>query len=371
MMALGAPLFPNELVEPILWHPVIFAYALVISGADLIILASLAYISRRMTKAIPLLLVLGVSFFSAALLGPLADLRQPSRAPLIFSLAHLVPTETHPGFSFIALYANLWLILIILSVIFLLFYQSYHLHLKSQAGGRLRILYRILSLGVGNEERYKKLKPFLTLLAAITIIPAVLWGIYPSVLVVFQTWLFLWRNWAILPLIFFADTFVASTAAAILVYYIIKLAHLDYDVLSPLLKVHSAGCVSVAGLLGVQLLLWNQWFDGSPLNTAFDVVVPIIYYVIALLLLSFILALASLKVTKLSVFVSIVALLGVILNKWNTLVNGQLISRTGLGVLSLELPPDWLLTTLSPIAAAIFIFIVLSSIFPLEVKEGG
>jgi len=370
-VVLGGPVFPNELVEPILWHPVIFAYALVISGADLIILASLAYISGRMTKAIPLLLVLGVSFFSAALLGPLADLRQPSRAPLIFLLAHLTPTETHPGFSFIALYANLWLVLIVLSVLFLLFYQSYHLHLKSLAGGRLRNLYRILSLGVRDEERYRKLKPFLTLLAVATIIPAVLWGIYPSVLIVFQTWIFLWRNWVILPLIFFADTFVASTAAAILVYYIVKLARLDYDVLSPLLKVHSAGCVSVAGLLGVQLLLWNQWFDGSPFNAAFNVVVPIIYYVVVLLLLSSALALASLKVTKLSVLGSIVALLGVVLNKWNTLINGQLISRTGLGVLHLELPPNWLLLTLSPIAAAIFIFIVLSSIFPLEVKEIG
>lgn len=370
-MVLGAPLFPNELIEPILWHPVIFSYALVISGADLIILASLAYISRRMTKAIPLLLVLGVSFFSAALLGPLADLRQPSRAPLTFLLAHLVPTETLPGFSFIALYSYLWLILIALSVIFLLFYQSYHLHLKSLAGGRLSYLYRVLSLGVKDEERYRKLKPLLTLLAILTIMPAVFWGVYPSVLLVFQTWIFLWRNWVILPVIFFADTFVASTAVAVLVYYIIKLARLDYDVLSPLLKVHSAGCVSVAGLLGVQLLLWNQWFEGSALNSAFNVVVPIIYYAIALLMLSFVLALVSLKAVKLSILVSIVALLGVILNKWNTLVHGQLISRTGLGVLSLQLPPDWLLTTLSPIAAAVFIFIVLSSIFPLEVKEVG
>ncbi len=370
-MSLGAPLFPNELAEPILWHPVLFAYALVISGADLIILASLAYISKRMTKVIPLLLVLGVSFFSAALLGPLADLRQPSRAPLIFLLAHLSPTETNPGFSFIALYANLWLMLIVLSLAFLLFYQSYSMHLKSLTAGRLRRFYSLLSLGVKDEKRYKKLTPIITVISLLTITPAVLWGVYPSVLLVFQTWLFLWRSWVILPLIFFADTFVASTAATLLVYFIVKMGRLEEEVVNPLLKIHSAGCVSVAGLLGVQLLLWNQWFEGAEVYAAFNVVVPVIYLVIATLTLSFLLALASLKVARLSILVSVAALLGVVMNKWNTLVNGQLVSRTGLGVLDLHLPSDWLLTTLSPIAAAIFIFVILSSIFPLEVKEVG
>ncbi|MEM3613749.1 MAG: hypothetical protein QW158_02460 [Nitrososphaerales archaeon] len=370
-MSLSAPLFPNELAEPILWHPVIFAYALVISGADLIILASLAYISRRMMKAIPLLLVLGVSFFSAALLGPLADLRQPSRASLIYSLAHLFPTATNPGFSFIALYANLWLLLLILSIAFLLIYQSYPMHLKSLEGGRLKSLYKVFSLGVSDEERYRRLASLITVIAILTIIPAVLWGVYPSVLLVFQTWIFLWRSWVILPMIFFADTFVASTAAALLVYFIIKLGKLDQEVVSPLLKIHSAGCVSVTGLLGVQLLLWNQWFEESALYSAFNVVVPIIYFVIATLLLSFLLALASLKVPRLSIIVSIVALVGVVMNKWNTLVNGQLISRTGMGLFDLHLPTDWLLTTISPIAAAILIFVILSSLFPLEVREVG
>ena len=71
--------YPNEAAEPLLWHPVLFAYTLLVSGADLLILAALAYLTGSLRKAIPLMTMLGIGFFAVVLAGPLADLRSPHR----------------------------------------------------------------------------------------------------------------------------------------------------------------------------------------------------------------------------------------------------------------------------------------------------
>jgi len=70
----------NEFAQSIIWEPVAFSYALLISGADLLLLAALALLSGYLRRAIPMFLILGLSFFSVILLGPLADLALPHRA---------------------------------------------------------------------------------------------------------------------------------------------------------------------------------------------------------------------------------------------------------------------------------------------------
>ncbi len=352
-----------------IWDPVVFAYALVISGADLLVLAALAYLSNRLTKAIPLFLVIGISFFSPVLLGPLADLKQPQRAPLLFVIPNITPTPTHPGFSLIALYGILWVATFALGLAFLLIYFSFSMHVKSKDGGKLKPLFSILSLGVKDENTYRRLNPILKVIAAVLLVPALMWGIYPSILLLLQTWIFIWRSWALLPAIFFAEAFVTSTAATLFVYFMIRFGSFEENVLTPLLKIHGVACLSVSGLLALQLMMWNLWFDGSVVYESFGLVLPLIYVVIASMILSSFLALVSTRLHMLSIMVSIVALFGVLINKWNTIVNGQLASRTGLAVLDLHLPPNWLLTTMSPITAAIAIFVVLSWIFPLEVSK--
>ncbi|MBP1449534.1 MAG: hypothetical protein JZD41_05950 [Thermoproteus sp.] len=97
-------LYPNEFAEPVIWLPTIFAYALLIAGAGLLILALAAYLFNRMARHVPLLLVLGISLFAPVLLGPLADLRAPDRAYMMMMLSpRIFPTEGNPGVSIIAL----------------------------------------------------------------------------------------------------------------------------------------------------------------------------------------------------------------------------------------------------------------------------
>ena len=361
-------LYPNELIEYILWQPVMFSYAFLISGADLFILAAIGYITKKFLKAVPFLTVLAVSFFAVLLLGPLADLHQPQRAYLIYSNPRLISTPSNPGFSFISLHAILWLITLILGIIFLLLFYTYPMRLRAESGGRLRPLYKAFSFGVKTKEDYEKLRSPTLIVSCALLTISTFWGVYPASLFVSQTWLIAWREWTLLPITFYVDTFVASTAAGIFVYYLMKGRWMEAEVIDPLLKIHTAGSISVAGLLGLQILLWNNRLETS--LKGLSILLPLIYVVMVMMSISFLLSLASLKMRVLSIFVSIVALFGVAINKWNVIVNGQLINRSG-EVLSLQLPAGWQLLAASPILAAIAIFIILSSLFPLEVREVG
>lgn len=363
--------YPNEAAAPIVWDPVVFAYTFLISGADMIILASLAYITKRLTRAIPMLLVLGISFFATVLFGPLADLRSPHKAALIFSHPHIAPTAENPSISFLALQSTLWIVGMVLSVAFVLLYFSYHMRIKANGGGRLSMLYKLLSLGIRDEASYNRLQPILKTLAILNILPMTFWAIYPASLMVSQTWVFLWRNWATLVFAYYADTFVVATAISILVHFVMKAGRVDPEVINPLLKVHAAGSISVASITALQLAIWWFWFGYSPVNQSLSVVTPFMYLTIVLLSTSFLLSVVSMRFPVASIFVSLVAFSGTIVNKWNIVINGQLVPATGLGVLELHLPPNWLMLTMSPISLGVFIFLVLSSIFPLEVTKLG
>jgi predicted membrane protein len=123
--------YPNEVAEPLLWHPVLFAHTLLVSGANLLKLAALAYLTGSPRKAIPLMTMLGIRFFADVLAGPLADLRSPHKAYLIFTSPHITPSPTNPGISLVAFQTFAWLIALILSIVFALLTFSYYAHQAS------------------------------------------------------------------------------------------------------------------------------------------------------------------------------------------------------------------------------------------------
>ncbi|MEM4303484.1 MAG: hypothetical protein QXH32_08290 [Candidatus Caldarchaeum sp.] len=362
--------FPNEAAEPLLWHPVLFAYTLLISGADMLILASLAYLSGSLRRAIPLMTMLGIGFFAVVLLGPLADLRSAHRAPLIFTSAHLVSTPNNPGMSLIALQTYAWAIALVLSIVFAILTFSYYSHQASlTATGVRRTVYQMFSLGVTTPEKYRRAGFAAKAVAVAMLLPLTLWGIYPASMLFTQTWNPVWRGWPLLPVIYFADTFVVATAVFILVYYLWRLKAIEREVLSPILKIHAAGSLSVAALTGLQVAVW--WLWSPSMAEMVTPLLPLMYAVIGLLLLSFFLSLLSIRYPLASIAVSIVALAGTLTNKWNILINGQLVSKTGLAFLEAELHGPWVLETVAPAAAGIALFILLSTVFPLEVREHG
>jgi predicted membrane protein len=362
--------FPNEIAEPLLWHPVLFAYTLLVSGADLLILSALAYLSGSLRKAIPLMTMLGIGFFAVVLTGPLADLRSPHRAYLIFVQPHVIPTTTNPGISLTAFQSIAWLTALILSILFALLTFSYYSHQASViSSGFRKTLYRAFSLGVTTVEKYGKVEMAARIVAVLMLPFLTLWGIYPASLFITQTWNPAWRSWALLPVTYFADTFVVATALFMLVYFLWRYSALEREVVVPVLKIHAAGSLSVAALTGLQMAVW--WFWSPATAETVSPLIPLMYLVIALLLLSFFLSLMAMRYPSAMPAVSLVAMAGTFANKWNIIVNAQLISKTGLAFLEAGLGGLWLLETAAPIALGVAVFIFLSMIFPLEVREGG
>ena len=362
--------FPNEAAEPLLWHPVLFAYTLLVSGADLLILAALAYLSGSLRRAIPLMTMLGIAFFAVVLAGPLADLRSPQRAYFIFANPHIVPTSTNPGISLIAFQSIAWLIALTLSALFALFTFSYYSHQASLSStGFKRSLYRFFSLGVTTAEKYGTLEKIAKVIAVLMLPFLVLWGIYPSSMFLMQTWNPAWRSWALLPVTYFADTFVVATALFMLVYFFWRYRALEREVVVPVLKIHAAGSISVAALTALQMAVW--WFWSPSTAEMVTPITPLMYVVITLLMLSFSLSFIAIRYHAAILAVSLVAMAGTFTNKWNIIVSAQLISKTGLAFLEAELEASWILETISPVALGVVVFVILSLLFPLEVSEGG
>jgi len=363
-------LYPNEFADPLVWLPTLFAYSLLISGADLLILALAAYLFGRLKRAIPLLLTLGLAFFTVVLLGPLADLRNPDRAPLLFSHAQISPTEAHPGTSLIALMGGvMWPLGWILAALFTLLYFSYSMYVKYLS--TRNPLYRILSLGVSTPERYKALRPLLKVLAALSLIPLAFWAIYPATLFVMQTNLFIWRNWTLLPAMYFADTFVTATAAAILAAWIVGRSKLQQLEVPSLLVIHGAGSVAVAALLLIQIWLWENQFGGSPFYAALTPIVEWAYVAVGLFLLTFAISLVASRYLAASLITPFTGLAATIFNKWNVIIRAQAGMKSGLTFL--EPNAEYLVHEIpmmaAIVAAGVFLAIVLTSIFPLEVRN--
>jgi len=360
-------LYPNELAKPLVWSPALFTYAFIISGIELLILAFVAYLLGRLKKAIPLLLTIGLAFFTVVLLGPLSDLKNPDRAPLLFTNAHILPTETLPGVSLIALAgAVMWPLAWVLAALFTLLYFSYPMHVKYMA--TRNPLYKILSLGVSTPERYKALKPLLKVLAALALIPLAFWAVYPPMLFVIQTNLFIWQNWTLLPVIYLTatvDTFLVALAAWIIGH------KLREELEASLTPIHVAAPIACAAFLLVQIGLWLNIFGGSPFYTSLAPVVDWSYVAIGLFLLTFALSLIALKFHAASLVASLTGLVAAILIKWNIIVRAQAGMRSGLAFL--EPGTEYLMPEIRLIvgiaAAGVFLAIVLTSIFPLEVKD--
>ncbi|MEN3047181.1 MAG: hypothetical protein ABDH63_00130 [Candidatus Caldarchaeales archaeon] len=362
--------YPNEAAQPLLWQPVLFAYTLLISGADLLILASIAYLTGFLRKAIPLLTMLGIAFFSVVLLGPLADLGSPHKAHLIFLNPHLLPTPSSPGISLISLQTVMWVVGMVLAVAFAVLTFSYHSYLASlETTGVRRAIFRAFSLGITTEREYGVAEKVAKVVAVAMLVPMVMWGMYPASMLLSQTWNPAWRSWALLPVVYFADTFVVATAIFLLTYYVWRRRSVESDVLVSTLKVHAAGSISVVALTALQMAVWYLW---SPsIASMVEPLVPFMYAAMSLLALSFLSAILAIKYPVTSVLVTVFALAGSFLNKWNILINAQLVSKTGLAYLEAELHGLWFLDMISPVAAGVAIFIVLSAIFPLEVRRSG
>jgi predicted membrane protein len=220
---------------------------------------------------------------------------------------------------------------------------------------------------VSTPERYKALKPLLKVLAALALIPLAFWAVYPAMLFVIQTNLFIWQNWTLLPVIYLTatvDTFIIGLAAWIIGH---KLRELE----TSLTPIHVAASIACAAFLLVQIGLWLNILGGSPFYTSLAPVVDWSYVAIGLFMLTFALSLIAFKFHAASLVASFTGLVAAILTKWNIIVRAQAGMKSGLAFL--EPGAEYFLPEIRVMvgiaALGVFLAIVLTSIFPLEVKD--
>ncbi len=326
--------------ETLVWQPVAFSYSFLILGADFFLIAAVAYFTRRIVEWIPACLITGLSFFSVLLLGPLADVTLPHRAWRVILNAHISSSHLYPGISVMALYGGVfWIITLFLGGITTFLY----LRKKSRESLLLKVLFVILI-------------PF-----------ALVWCIYPSTLFVTETWVWSWRSWYLLPAMFFVETFISATATLILISRIFN-KRLD----NFLLFKHSVAAFVMVYLILMQLAFWSLQVRATDFKAIYSLY-RLFIVAIVIFLITGSLAKKAASTGKGLTFIGVLALIGVAINKWNIIINGQLISRTGMGTIELNLHSWWILETLSPIALAVLIFTILSTLYPLrgEIHEGA
>lgn len=308
-------LYPNEYYEPVLWLPVMVAYTLLISlasGSALLGFLGVLFQESWLERYRLPFLKLAAASSPVILLGPLADIRHPERGIYVLFFAHLFPSETHPGSSLIAILANLWLPLV-LSVWGTLFFLNRNIRVS-----------KVLSL--------------------VGVLLALVWAFYyAGLMITSDSNLFLYNLFPTLPVVFlieavlfgvalyllfgrFEDTFTKLSAALVFAFLFLRV------------------------LESFRLFLF---FEGSPLWSVLkEVYTGQNLLVLLLSALSFMLLLLSLKFSVLKVPAQVLTLLWVLFDRWNVVVNTQLISKTTMSSLDYAVSlSHWL-----PEAVALFLF---------------
>jgi|GEM_PF-573057 predicted membrane protein len=375
----GGYVYPNEYAEPIIWLPVLIVYTIFISIASgSAILSSYAIITMRksLIKIIPLTLILAVSSSLIILLGPLADLRHPEKAYLIFTSSHIVPSSTTPGIALIALMANLWIFLAVFAILVMLLFLAPDIAEKAvNARSRFsKLIYKILSLGAKPGET----KGIHLLLAKILSYPYMAIGIiwstyYAGLLFTAVPIMYLYNLLPLLPVSFLIESLIITIFILLLALFVIYKRNIPNDVLMILTKIFFGSVAFYIIIISFEFFRLYYEFSGQPVV---DVIInrfgAINLYVLLLMILALIMGIVSSFIRSIYSLAlgSILSLIGILINRWSLIIDLQTISRTGLGYLEAGIIFEWRLIG-NMIALPLFfvaIFTVISMIYPIGKK---
>lgn len=363
--------YPNDFAEPMIWMPIVFAYAITISGSAMLFLAYIAYLLGKLRGVISHMLVVGLSLFLVLLLGPLADLKAPDNAWRMMVSPRILPNDANPGFSLMAFQgAFAWPLAVLISILFTLLYFSYPLYLKYRETGN--VIYRILSLGVSSEEKYSSLKKPLKILALVGSVVLVTWLVYPATLFM-QTSNFVWKNSMLLPIIFFTEYLMMDISILVLLVWITKTNKLEFETLRSLITIIALASASAIIALLLQVVIWMFRFEGSPYYPAFTHLYSLICIAVLLYFIALLTSLLSTRYVSLSIVASLAGISGTMASGWNLIVRAQDVARTGLGILEPHIHFAEYAMIIGLLSLSVFLIVLLSSIFPMgfETKRRG
>jgi predicted membrane protein len=350
-------MYPNEVAVGLTWLPIIATYMLFVSIASgsaillsLGVLLNIGFL-RRLT---PLLLMLSLATGLVYLLGPLADLRRPERAFYILVYPHLVPSDTYPGVSLIALMAGLmWPLLVILLVVL-----GYITLYRGMWGS---IIAKILALALA--------------------FTGIVWSTYFAPLQF--TTIPLLRVYNLTPLIpveLLLESIVLAGSIALLAL-LVHYRSLERSIAGILSQVILACGLAFIAFRIFQVFRLYTYMTGSPeVATFIDVFSTLNTVVLILAVLSSILAVhVHLRGSAISAsLLALLSLLWVFVDRWLFSVNIQSISKTSLSVIPVSLDlASWALESTAMTLLALFVYYVLYTwvirepLLKLEGSGGG
>ncbi|MFN3804668.1 MAG: NrfD/PsrC family molybdoenzyme membrane anchor subunit [Pyrobaculum sp.] len=355
---------PNNFAEPVLWTPLPFVYVLIVSGPALLFTVYLSYLTGRLRELLSLRLVVGLAMFLVILLGPLADSKAPDNTWRAVVGPRLLPSDATPGFSLMAIQGIFfWILGAAISILFTLLYFSYPMYVKYIQ--TKNPIYRIFSLGISSEGRYRALEKVLKFLAILGVLIMLSWLAYPATLFM-QMSNFIWQNTMTLPLMFVIEKFVADTAVVILIALLVGYLLRRKEELKPLLAIVAIASAATIVTLFIQIGIWHLRFEGSPYYMAFTHLYGFLGVVIALYFITLVTSIASFRISSLSVIAALTGLLAYFLNKWTFMIKAQEVAITGLGVMEVALPLKVYLEIISVFALGLFLTMLFISLFPID-----
>ena len=376
-------IYPNEMAQPVIWGVLIAIYPYItglVAGA--FIVSSLAYALGKTNykKIAGIAVLLSFTLLLIASLPLIADLKQPDRAWEIFTRPHLIATPQYPNVSPMAVFGFLLISYIILMAVEIIFIWRADMVEKAKQNTRLKPLYKLLSLGAREvtENMLRRDKKIVTVLAFIGIPLAALFHAYVGFLFGSIKARILWAT-PFMAVDFLVSAIVSGIAILIIVYY----AFASYAK-----KLDKGVVYGLAGLLAWTLLIdlalkgtdelyrayhrTASWPYLHALKFEIMVATGIIEFIIGGAIPLILLLIPRLRKNLPAILTSsFLALLGVLAYRWNMVIGGQIISRTEQGLLWYNMPifgKEGLIAALSIFAAGVFVFTILSWIFPWDGK---
>jgi predicted membrane protein len=350
-------MYPNELAVGLTWLPIIATYMLFVSIASgsaillsLGVLLNIGFL-RRLT---PLLLMLSLATGLVYLLGPLADLRRPERAFYILIYPHVIPSDTYPGVSLIALMAGLmWPLLVILLVVL-----GYITLYRGMWGS---IIAKILALALA--------------------FTGIVWSTYFAPLQFTTIPLLRVHNLTpLIPVELLLESIVLAGSIALLAL-LVHYRSLERSITGILSQVILACSLAFIAFRIIQVFRLHAYMTGSPEVTTFIGVFSTLNTVVLILaVLSSILAVhVHLRGSAISAsLLALLSLLWVFADRWLFSVNIQSISKTSLSVIPVSLDlASWALESTAMTLLALFVYYVLYTwvirepLLKLEGSGGG
>ncbi len=353
-------MYPNEWAEPLVWMPVVATYMLLISiasGTAMVLGLAVAFRHGPTLRYVSVASILAIASTAALLLGPMADLRHPERAILVFMNPHIAPSEVLPGSSLIALLANLWVPFLVLIVLVSLLALSADL----LASGR-----RALALGLSSLEGYPKYFAVARVLSVPLVVLALIWAMYGSGLLFgAETLLYMYNVFPLLPVVYLAQALAAGSAALALASLLVR----GLGIARGLALTLALSSLGVATMRLLELFRVYVLFGGVPQADALvSALGPYIWASTALFLVAGILGFSH----RLTPVAGALALVGTLVDRWGFFVEVQRVSKTGLAVLGgLHVDPVHYVEASSILLIFLGLSLLVSLVIPVKAEHVG